>query len=93
MNSNQYKVLMQHKKTMSIIIFQKICSFDFIKWKILLFFWNHLKWDWTQNDLQFLLNNSKPFEILGDTINMSSKFVQNFSLIDNDHKELSIQKK
>jgi hypothetical protein len=37
-------------------------------------------------------NNSKPFETLGDTINMSSTFVQNFSPIDNDHKELSLSK-
>jgi hypothetical protein len=29
---------------------------------------------------------------MGDTINMSSIFVQNFSPIDNDHKELSLSK-
>jgi hypothetical protein len=68
-------------KAMFTIIFQNFSSFNFIKWKILLLLWNHLKLGPEhKNDLQLTLNNSKLLEILGETLYICLLYCSKFQL-------------
>jgi len=71
MNLNPFEIFSKTCKAMSTTVSQNFSSFDFIKWKILLFSLKSPQiGTWTQNDLQLAFSNSKLLEILGDTLDI-----------------------